>query len=100
MGTVAATFNSQHHRGKHDTSAFEAVYGQKYHHLMLRSKEEACKCWTLPDHLRVTNNEAFASYIAQDFYVGDDDYASTTNAEDNNESGYFSEDGPRVMNRK
>jgi hypothetical protein len=92
LGTVAATINSQHGRGKHDTSAFEAMYGQKYHHPMLCSKEEAHKCWTLPDLLGVTNNEGFALYIAQHFYVGDDDYASTTNAEDNEESGYFSED--------
>ena len=89
---MAATINSQHGRGKHDTSAFEAMYGQKYHHPMLCSKEEAHKCWTLPDLLGVTNNEAFALYIAQHFYVGEDDYTSSTNAEDNNESGYFLED--------
>jgi hypothetical protein len=59
MGTVAATINSQHGWGKHDTSAFEAVYGQKYNHPMLCSKEEACKCWTLPDHLHVANNDVF-----------------------------------------
>jgi hypothetical protein len=92
VGTVAVTINSQHGRGKHDTPAFEAVYGQKYHHPMLCSNKEACKCWTLPDHLHVTNNQAFASNIAQHFYVADDDYASTTNAKDNNESDYFSKD--------
>jgi hypothetical protein len=68
------------------------VYGQKYHHPILCSKEEARKCWTLPDHLLVIIDEAFASYIAQHFYICDDDYASATNAEENKESGYFSED--------
>jgi hypothetical protein len=98
---VTATISSQHGRGKHDTSAFEAVYGQKYHHPMLCSKEEARKCWTLPDHLLVTNNSAFALYIAQHFYVGDDDSASNTNAEDIKESGYFSEDElSKSLNRK
>jgi hypothetical protein len=40
-------------------SAFEALYGQKYHSPLLCSKEEACKCWTLSDHLCVTNDDAF-----------------------------------------
>jgi hypothetical protein len=44
LGTVAATINSQHGRGKHDVSVFEAMYGQKYHHSLLCSKEEACNC--------------------------------------------------------
>ncbi len=69
LRTLAATPNSQHGRGKHDVSSFEAVYGQKYHHPLLYYKEEACKCLTLPDHLRVTNDEAFATYIVQHFYV-------------------------------
>ncbi len=80
LGTVAATINSQHGRGKHDVSAFEAVYGQKYHHPLLCSKEEARKCWTLPKYLRVTNDEAFATYIAQHFYVRDKKYTSNSNA--------------------
>jgi hypothetical protein len=92
LGTVAATINSQRGRGKHDVSAFEAVYGQKYHHPLLCSKEEARKCWTLPDHLGVTNDEAVATCIAQHFYVRDKEYTSNSNAVTDNESGYFSEE--------
>ncbi len=92
MGTVAATINLQHGRGKHDVSAFEVVYGQKCHHPLLCSKEEAWKCWTLPDHLCVTNDEAFATYIAQRFYGCDKEYTSNSNAVTDNESGNFSEE--------
>jgi hypothetical protein len=80
LGTVAATINSQLGRGKHDVSASEVVYGQKYHHPLLCSKEEARKCWTLPDHLCVTNDNAFATYIAQHYYVREEEYSSTSNA--------------------
>jgi hypothetical protein len=73
-------------------SAFEAVYGRKYHHPLLCSKEEARKCWTLPDPLRVTNDEAFATYIAQYFYVHGKEYTRTSNVVTDNESGYFSEE--------
>ncbi len=44
LGTVAATINLQHGRGKHKVFAFEVVYGKKHHHLFLCSKEEAYKC--------------------------------------------------------
>jgi hypothetical protein len=83
-----------HHtgRGKHDVSDFEAVYGQTYHHPLLCSKEEVRKCWTLPDHLRVTNDEAFATYIAQHLYERDEEYTSNSNVITDNESGYFSEE--------
>ncbi len=92
LGTVAATINLQHGRGKHDVSAFEVVYGQKYHHPLLCSKEEACKCWTLPEYLHVTNDEAFATYIAQHFYVHDKEYTSNFNAVTDNEFGYLSKE--------
>jgi hypothetical protein len=41
LGSVASAINSQHGRGKHDVSAYEAVYGQKMDHDFSCSKEEA-----------------------------------------------------------
>ena len=32
LGSIASAINSQHGRGKHDVSAYEAVYGQKMDH--------------------------------------------------------------------
>jgi hypothetical protein len=92
LGIVAATINSQYGRGKHDVSTFEVMYGQTYHPPLLCSKKEAGKCWTLPDHLRVINDEAFATYIAQHFHVRDEKYTSTFNTVTDNESGHFSEE--------
>jgi hypothetical protein len=40
----------------------------------------------------VTNDKAFAMYIAQHFYVHDKEYTSNSNAVTDNESGYFSEE--------
>jgi hypothetical protein len=65
---------------------------KKYHHSLLCSKEEACKCWALPEYLRVTNDEAFTMYTAQHFYVHDKEYTSHSNSVTDNESGYFSEE--------
>jgi hypothetical protein len=39
----------------------------------------------------VTNDEAFAMYIVQHFYVRDEEYTRNSNAVTDNESGYFSE---------
>jgi hypothetical protein len=53
LGSVAATINSQCGRGKHDVPSYNAVYGMAYHQDFSCSKEEACRCWTLPERLRV-----------------------------------------------
>jgi len=53
LGTVSATINSQCGRGKNDVPSFTAVYGMPYDHEFSCSKEEARKCWTVPDRLQV-----------------------------------------------
>ncbi len=40
----------------------------------------------------MTNDKAFAMYIAQHFYVHDKEYTSSSNAVTDNESGYFYEE--------
>jgi len=69
LGMVAATINSQHGRGKDDVSSFEAVYGQVLNHDMSCSKAEARQCWTLPQFLKVTNDEEFAEYAAKNIFL-------------------------------
>jgi hypothetical protein len=59
LGSVASAFNLQHGRGKYDISAYEAVYGQKMDHDFSCLKEEARRCWTVPEWLKVTNDPEF-----------------------------------------
>lgn len=54
LGSVSATINSAAGRGKNDASAYTAVYGQTYDHDISCSKEEARRCWSLPERLRVS----------------------------------------------
>jgi len=88
LGMVSATINSQHGRGKDDVSSFEAVYGQVLNHDMSCSKAEARECWTLPQFLKVTNDEEFAEYTAKNFILED----SSDAAEQEDSSGYFSDE--------
>ena len=53
LGCVASSINSQHGCGKNDVSSYKAVYGQVFDHEFSCSKEEARKCWTLPERMRV-----------------------------------------------
>ena len=89
LGMVSATINSQHGRGKDDVSSFEAVYGQVLNHDMSCSKAEARECWTLPQFLKVTNDEEFAEYAAKN-YILDEDSSDADEQEDS--SGYFSDE--------
>ncbi len=52
LGSVASAINSQHGRGKHDVSAYDAVYNQKVDHDFSCLKEEAQQCWTVPEQPR------------------------------------------------
>ena len=87
LGTVAAVVNSQAGRGKNDVSAYEAVFGQPYHHQFSCSKEDARKCWTIDERMLVTNDAEFNENVAMDYNIGDN--ASDVADEDD---GYFSDD--------
>jgi len=41
-------------RGKNDTPSFTAVYGQTYDHDISCSKDEARRCWNLPQRLQLS----------------------------------------------
>ena len=89
LGSVAATINSQCGRGKHDTTAFEAVYDQVIDFPMTCSKSEARRCWTVSQRMKVTSDKEFEEYC-REHYVLDDDIESDDNEEQ--DSGYFSEE--------
>jgi hypothetical protein len=88
LGLVAAEINSQHERGKDDFSFFKAAYGQQFDHKVSCSKEEARRCWTLPQQLlKVTNNTEFSNYVSANYYLIDD-----SAADDEDDDGYFSDE--------
>ncbi len=91
LGSVAAAINSQHGRGKHDVSAYEAVYGQKMDHDFSCSKEDAQRCWTVPKCLKVTNDPQFAKYAHKNYIIDDDEICNDDKIGDDDAKGYFSD---------
>jgi hypothetical protein len=93
LGSVAAVINAQSGRGKNHVSAYEAVFGQVYNHPFSCTKEEARRCWTVKDRMKVTNDDpdfelyVNDNYIIEDVYVGEEDDIDVVD-----ESGYFSEE--------
>ena len=93
LGSVAAVLNSQSGRGRNDVSAYEAVFGCVYDHQFVCSKEEARRCWTIEDRMKVTNEPDFEEYVQQFYHVSraaDDDNEKTLVVDE--DSGYFSEE--------
>jgi transposase InsO family protein len=91
LGSVAAVLNSQSGRGRNDVSAYEAVFGCVYDHQFVCSKEEARRCWTIEDRMKVTNEPDFEEYVQQFYHVSraaDDDKEKTLVVDE--DSGYFS----------
>ena len=84
LGIVAAAINSQHGHCKDDVSSFEAVYGQVHHHELSCSNNEARRCWSVPQWLKVTNDRDFEAYAKDHVYVNDED-----NDGDPDDNGYF-----------
>ena len=54
LGNVAASINAAAGRGKNDAPAYTAVYGQACDHDILCSKDEARRCWNLPQRLQLS----------------------------------------------
>jgi hypothetical protein len=71
LGSVAAAINLQCGQCKNDVSAYEAVYRDKFDHHMSCSKSEACQCWTLFDHIKVTNEPEFDQFCRENYIIVD-----------------------------
>ena len=87
LGSVAATINSKHGRGKNKVFSYEAVFGHQFNHALSCSKDEAHRCWTVTEHMQVTNDLDFKKYVHE--YCDVDSEGHDT-AED--DSSYFSDD--------
>jgi transposase InsO family protein len=68
LGSVGGSINAAAGRGKNDTPAFTAVYGQTYDHDISCSKDEARRCWNLPQRLQVS---CIATWVASIVVIGD-----------------------------
>jgi hypothetical protein len=89
LGSVATVINSQAGRGKNDVSAYEAVFGLAFDHQFLCSKDDARKCWTVNEHVLVTNDEVFNENVEMDYILSDpEDYM----ADEEDGSDYLSGD--------
>ncbi len=92
LGSIASAINSQHHgRVKYDVSAYEAVYGQKMNHDFSCSKEEARRCWTVPEWLKVTNDPQFTKYAHKNYIINDDEISNDDKICNDDAKGYFSD---------
>ncbi len=85
LGSFASAINLQHGRGGNDISAYEAVYGQKMNHDFSCLKEKACRCWSVPEWLHVTNDPEFTKYACENYIINDDKIC------DDDAKGYFSD---------
>jgi hypothetical protein len=65
-------------------SSFKAVYGQVLPHELSCSNNEARRCWTVPQRLKVTNDPDFEAYTKDHFHIIDED-----NDGNPDDSGYF-----------
>jgi hypothetical protein len=63
------------------------------------SKEEAQRCWMVPEWLKVTNNPQFAEYACKNYIIDDDDICDDDEICDDDAEGYFS-DGSLPSDKK
>jgi hypothetical protein len=92
LGSVAATINSQHGHGKNNVSSYEAVFGHKFNHKFARSKEEARRCWTLNERMRVTNNIEFEEHVKEYFVMNPEGIIVASDDDEDDDLSYFSND--------
>ena len=92
LGSVAAVLNSQSGRGRNDVSAYEAVFGQVYDHPLTCSKEEARRCWTIDERIRVTSEPYFEDYVRDTYHIREGTQDEDQDNEDLKDIGYWSSD--------
>ncbi len=71
-------------------SAFKAVYVQKLDFPLMCSMKKTCKCWTVAECMKITNDSEFKVYCSEHYCVDSDDDLQHHADEDN--SGYFSDE--------
>jgi hypothetical protein len=91
LGSIVSAIYLQHGGGKHDVSAYEAVYGQKMDHDFSCLKEEARRCWTVLEWLKMTNDPQFAKYACKNYIIDDDDICNDDEICNDDAKGYFSD---------
>jgi hypothetical protein len=90
LGSVSATINSQHGRGKNNVSLYKTVFGHKFNHKFACSKEEACRCWTLDKRMQVTNDKESEEYVQEYFVVNPKGIIVASDDDEDDDLSYFS----------
>ena len=57
-----------------NTSSYEAVFGQRYHPVLLCTVDEMCDCSSIYQHLRLSPDERLEKYV-KDYDIVDFDDA-------------------------
>jgi hypothetical protein len=63
LGQVMAVCNSHSGQKSYSVSNYEAVFGQKYHPILMCSLAEICKCQSISQRLWISPNEKLEKYV-------------------------------------
>jgi hypothetical protein len=73
-------------------SLYKAVFGHGLNHKVACSKEEARRCWTLNEHMRVTNDKEFEEYAQEYFVLNHKGIIMASDDDEDDDLSYFSND--------
>ena len=82
---ITAVVNSNKSRGKNSVTAYETVFGQPYDQELSCTLDEARKCYTVTEKLKVSRDDRIASLFVSD------DKASSPPIADGDTDGYWSD---------
>ena len=72
--------------------SYKAVFGHNFNHKFVCSKEEAHRCWTLDEHMRVTNDKEFEEYVQEYFVLNHEGIIVASDDDEDDDLSYFSND--------
>jgi hypothetical protein len=90
LGSVATMINLQHGCRKNDVSLYKAVFGHEFNHEFACSKEEAHRCWTLDERMRITNDKEFEEDVQEYFVLDHEGIIVASDDDEDNDLSYFS----------
>jgi hypothetical protein len=74
LGQIMSICNSQSGMKSHNTSSYEAVFGQRYHPVLLCTVDEMRRCSSIHQHLKLCPDECLEKYV-KDYDIVDFDDA-------------------------
>jgi hypothetical protein len=71
-------------------SLYKAVFGHEFNHKFACSKEEACRCWTIDEHMQVTNDNELEEYVQEYFVLDHKGIIVASDDDEDDDLSYFS----------